>query len=294
MSLTLLPDAIAAGLCTGAVYGIVALGYNLVYSATGILNLAQGDLVMAAMMLTWLCVTVWHLPFVVTFVLVLVAVVAISAVEERFVVRPFLGRGDGNIGWFISTIGFSIVVLGVVSVLFGDHPIVPIPSFLSGVGFEVLGVLLVPVQLLVLGALIVLLVALELFLKYTVMGLRMRGTAEDREAVGLRGVDPVAVSRLAFVLGGVIAAVGGFVVGPLVATDVSVGLVLSVKGFIALAIGGFGNLRAGVAAALFLGVAEQVFDLYVNAQYELVVGLVLLLAVLTLKPAGFSVAARRV
>jgi branched-chain amino acid transport system permease protein len=287
-SLSLLPDAIVAGLCTGAVYGLVALGYNITYNATGVFNLAQGDLVMVGLMLTWVAVSIFKLPYIIAFIGVVIVVSLISMVEERFVVRPFLARRDANIGWFISTLGFSIMLEAIALIWFGNHPIVPIPSFLPQTGFHILGTLLVPRELLVLGSLLVLSVGFEWFFKKTRMGLTMQATAEDRQAAGLRGVNPVRIGQMGFLLGGLIAGVAGFAVAPLVSTSISVGLSYSVKGFVALAVGGFGNLRAGVIAALLLGVAESVFDLFVGADYEIAVGLVILLVVLGLKPTGVS------
>jgi branched-chain amino acid transport system permease protein len=292
----LLMNAIVAGICTGAVYGLVALGYNLTYISTGVFNLAQGDLVMVGVMLSWVFLSVWQMPFILAFVLAVVAVASISVFEERAVVRPFLVRGDGNIGWFISTLGFSIIIETVVNRLFGSHPIEPIPSFLRAEGFYIGDVLFVPRELLVLGALLFMALVIEIFLRRTRMGLHMRATSEDRQTAALRGVNPNRISRYGFLLGGVVAGVAGFAVGPLVSTSVTVGLTYSIKGFVALAAGGFGRLRAGVVAALVLGVAEKVFDLYVDPKYEVVVGLVLLMAVLAVKPTGASrsLEARRV
>jgi branched-chain amino acid transport system permease protein len=289
-------NAIVAGLCTGAVYGLVALGYNLTYNATGVFNLAQGDLVMVGVMLSWVLLSVFELPFLAAFLLVLAAVAFISVVEERIVVRPFLVRADGNIGWFISTLGFSIVIETVVSRLFGNHPIEPIPSFLPARGFYIANVLFVPRELLVLVALLVMALGIEAFYRRTRLGLHMQATSEDRQTAALRGVNPNRVSQVGFLLGGLVAGVAGFAVGPLVSTSVSVGLSYSIKGFVALAAGGFGKMRAGMVAALVLGVAEKVFDLYVGAKYEMVVGLALLLAVLLVKPTGASrpLTARRV
>ncbi|MDT7654933.1 MAG: branched-chain amino acid transport system permease protein [Pseudonocardiales bacterium] len=287
-SLSLLPDAVVAGVCTGSVYALVALGYNITYNATGVFNLAQGDLVMIGLMLTWVAVGIFKIPYILAFLVVVAIVALVALIEERLVVRPFLVRREANIGWFISTLGFSIVIEAVALILFNNHPIVPIPSFLPQSGFHILGVLFVPRELLVFAALLVLSVGFEFFFKKTRMGLTMQATAEDRQAAGLRGVNPIRIGQMGFLLGGVVAGVAGFAVAPLVSTSISVGLSYSVKGFVALAVGGFGNLRAGVIAALLLGVAESVFDLFVGADYEIAVGLVILLVVLGLKPTGVS------
>src|SRR5215475_8012812 len=113
MNLTL--DAIVAGIGSGAVYGLVAVGYTVIYNATGIFNLAQGTLVMVGVMTSYVGLNVLGVPQVVALVAVLGVVTALSLVEERIAVRPFLraGQQDG-IGWFIATLAFALIVQTVV------------------------------------------------------------------------------------------------------------------------------------------------------------------------------------
>jgi branched-subunit amino acid ABC-type transport system permease component len=138
--------------------------------------------------------------------------------------------------------------------------------------------------------------AIEVFYARTWMGRAMRATAQDRTAAALRGISPDRVGAFAFALGGLVAGVAGFVVAPIVFSNVTIGLSYSLKGFLALAIGGFGSIRGAVAGALVLGVGEQIFDLYVSPLFEQVAGLGLLLIVLALRPNGIfgRYAARRV
>ncbi len=276
-----------AGICTGAVYGLVALGYNIVFGATGVFNVAQGDLVMVGVMMSYVTLGAAKLPYLLAFAIVLASVTALSVAEERVIVRPFLKR-PGNFGWFISTLGFSIVLESVATNLYGDRPIQAIPSLLPTSGIHIGGILLVPRELGVLGALIVLGLGVEVFYKRTHTGRAMRATAQDREIAGIRGIDPNRMSTIGFGLGGIIAAVGGFMVAPLVGSDPTIGLAYSLKGFVALAIGGFGNIRAGIVAALLLGVVEKESDLYVGANYEIAVGLLLLVVVLLIRPSGLG------
>jgi branched-chain amino acid transport system permease protein len=280
-------NAAIAGICTGAVYGLVALGYNIVYGATGVFNVAQGDLVMVGVMLSYVTLNVAKLPIIVALILVLIGVALLSVVEERVVVRPFL-RQRGSFGWFISTLGFSIVIEAIARNWYGNRPTAAIPSPVTTSGIHIGGLLLVPRELVILGLLIVLAFGFELLYSRTKVGRAMRATAEDREIAGLRGIDPNKMARIGFALGGVIAALAGFAVAPLVGADPTVGLGYALKGFVALAIGGFGNVRAGMLAALLLGAVEKESDLYIGANYEIAVGLVLLVVVLLLRPTGLG------
>jgi branched-chain amino acid transport system permease protein len=136
------------------------------------------------------------------------------------------------------------------------------------------------------AVMIAVMVLLEVFYKRTWLGTAMRGVAEDREVAALRGIDALRISRLAFVIAGLVTALAAFVVAPIVSADVTVGLTYGLKGFIALAAGGFGSLRGCVIGGLLLGVAEQMFDLYVSSNYEILAGLILVLIVLAIRPSG--------
>ena len=94
------------------------------------------------------------------------------------------------------------------------------------------------------------------------------------------------MSALAFAISGLLAGIAGFVIAPILFADPTIGLTYSVKGFIALAIGGFGSMRGAIVGGLALGIGEQLFDLYVSPQFEIVAGLILLAATLTFFPRG--------
>jgi branched-chain amino acid transport system permease protein len=110
--------------------------------------------------------------------------------------------------------------------------------------------------------------------------------AEDREVAALRGIDALRVSRLAFVIAGLVTALAAFAIAPIVSSDVTVGLTYGLMGFIALAIGGFGSLRGCVIGGLLLGIAQQMFDLYINSNFDILAGLILVLLVLAVRPTG--------
>jgi branched-chain amino acid transport system permease protein len=221
----------------------------------------------------------------------------VAAVEERVVVRPFLKKtGAASFGWFIATLGFSSVIETVVNVLFGHHNIVSIPSPLPLSGLHIGSSVIGYRQLLIIGTFLAVIVFLDLFYARTWTGQGMRSAAEDREAASLIGVNPVAMSRTAFIMAGMLAGIAGFVIAPITFSNPAVGLNFTLKGFLALAIGGFGSIRGAVVGGLALGVGEQLFDTYVSSNYEIVVGAILVLLVLSARPEGLfrTTAARTV
>lgn len=293
--MTLFFSALLAGIGIGAVYGLIALSYNVVFNSTAIFNVAQGDLMMSGVLVSYYALDVWKIPQVVALLLIIVVVIAISLVEERVAVRPFTSKaGQGGIGWFIGTLGVSLVIETVAANIYGQKPVAAIPSIAGSTSIHLHGVSIAPKFILAFVVTLAVTVALEFFYTRTWLGTAMRGVAEDREIAALRGVDAKRIGQLAFVVAGLVTGIAAFVVAPIVSADVTIGLAYTLKGFIALAAGGFGSLRGCVIGGFMLGIGEQLFDLYVSSNFEVLAGLILIILVLGFRPAGlFGVRAVR-
>jgi branched-chain amino acid transport system permease protein len=292
---TLFLTAVIAGLGIGSIYGMLALGYTVVVRSTGIFNVAQGDLMMAGVLIAYFALDDWHLPQLVTLLLIIAAVVAISLVEERIAVRPFVSRSGGSgLGWFISTLGFAFILETAGTVLYGDRPIQTIPGALPAKSIYLGSVAIAPKFILAFAVMCAMAVILEVFYRRSWPGLAMRAVAENREVSALRGIDVRRLGQFAFVIAGLVTAIAAFAVAPIVSANPTIGLTYGLKAFIALAVGGFGSIRGSVIGGLLLGVAEQLFDLYLSSNYEVLAGLLLVLVVLATRPSGlFGVRAVR-
>ena len=262
------------------------LGYTVVFDATRVFNLAQGDLVMVGVMGSVPHLVVWKLPELAALVIVLAGVAAIAAAEERFVVAPSSRRRGRPASLVHRHARLLRHARGSGGDLVRPSAVVAIPSPLSLQGFHIGSVQFGYRQMLVIGTFIVVIVVLDLFYAKSWLGQAMRGTAEDHEAASLRGINPISMSRTAFIMAGLLAAIAGFVIAPITFSDPNIGLSFTLKGFLALAIGGFGSIRGAVVGGITLGVCEQLFDAYVSSNYEILVGLILVLLVLTIRPEG--------
>lgn len=285
MELTLL--AIVTGIGIGSVYGLVAFGYATIYAATGVFNLAQGALVMVGVMALWYFAQVLGWPRWAAFIGVLVVVPLVAILVERIAVNPIRRRidTDHGFGWFITTLAAAIIIETIVTAWYGDRPVEKIPDNISG------SVSLGPVSmqsnlLLAVAALLICMVLVEVFYRRTWLGMSMRSIGSDQEVAMLRGVKPGVMSMSAFAIGGLLAGIAAIAIAPIVGSDPTVGLNFSIQGFVAMAIGGFGSLRGAVLGAWLLGVSEQLFAVYFNAQFQIVAGLLVLLIVLILRPNG--------
>jgi branched-chain amino acid transport system permease protein len=282
VNLTIL--AVVTGLAIGSVYGLIAIGYATVFSATRVFNLAQGDLVMVGVMVFWLTLEDWHWARWEAALAVLVFVPALSVVIERVAVRPIRHRTDG-IGWFITTLAASIIIETVATNLYGNQPIHSIPDNINGS----LRLGSISIQYDLLAAIVVLVACLflvEAFYRRTWLGMSMRAIANDQQLAMLRGLNPNRLGMIAFAIGGLLAAIAALIIAPLVGSDVSIGLNYSVAGFVAIAIGGFGSLRGAVVGAWLLGIAEELFGRFYNSQFQVVAGLGLLVVILAVRPTG--------
>jgi branched-chain amino acid transport system permease protein len=281
-------SAVIAGVAVGSVYALIATCYSIVFTGTRVFNLAQGDLVVIGLIVTYYSLDVWHLPQIVALLLACASGVVLSFLEERFIIRRFLKMGAAGFGWFIATLALALVFESTEQLIVGNAALYPI-SIPSPFGSNpiVIGSLRIEPDLLVAIVMVILVViGIEVFYKRTFIGTSMRATAEDRELAALRGIRPERVSMIAFILAGGISGIAGFVLAPIAQLNITVGLTYGLLGFIALAIGGFGNLPGALIGAWSIGIAQQMIDTYSNSNYDILAPLFLLLLVLAIRPNG--------
>ena len=273
---------IVAGLKSGAIYALVALGFTIVYAATGAINFAQGEFYMVGGMVGfWLTDTGLPLPFAV--VLAIIVTAAVGALFEWLAVRP-IASGD-PLRIIMVTIGGSVVIRQAALHLFGGNER-PLPPFTAGSSVRVLGAAIERQTLWVWGLTAVAVLTLAFVYRRTPFGLAMRATALNRDAARLVGVNARAMVTAAFALAAALGALGGLVVAPLTQTAFNVGAGMGVKGFAAAILGGLGNPVAAVGGGLILGLLESLAAGYLDPLYKDAVALVVLLAVLFLRPQG--------
>ncbi|MDA8046675.1 MAG: branched-chain amino acid ABC transporter permease [Actinomycetota bacterium] len=284
--MTVFITALVAGLAVGSVYGLIGISYSIVYSSSGIFNVAQGNLLAVGILVAYYALDEWKIPQVLALLLIVAVVVALSLAEELLAVRPIVARGSGGITWFISTLGFGLVVSTIAENIYGSKAVMAIPSAFGESPIRIGGVAIAPKFVASLGLLMIIGFGLEAFYRRSQIGTVMRAVAEDRDVAALRGIRVVRIGQLAFVMAGVITGLAAFVIAPIVSSDISLGLLYGLKGFIALAVGGFGSMRGAALGGLLLGVGEQMLDTYWSSNYEIVAGMGLILLVLAIRPQG--------
>jgi branched-chain amino acid transport system permease protein len=283
MFLELFFQYLVAGLTYGTIYAIVGIGFNIIYNTTGIINFAQGEFVMLGGMTAVTLHAFLPLPLAILgSVLITMAVGGlIEVVFIRWLVKPSVLR------MIIITIGISILVREAALMLWGEG-IRSLPYFtgneISALSFG--GVRVSPQVLWSLGVCAVVVILLNLFFKFTMLGREMRACAANRDAATLCGIPTRNMVTLSFVLSAGIGALAGCVVSPITQTQYAIGSGLAIKGFTVAILGGLGNSMAAVAAGFILGILESYSIWVMPTAYKDAISISLLLAMLFLRPSG--------
>jgi branched-chain amino acid transport system permease protein len=272
-----------SGITKGSIYAVVAIGFNLIYSATGIINFAQGEFVMLGGMVA--CTLAQFVPLPVAIAGSVILVALLGCALELTLFRRL--RRHSILHLVIITIGLSIVIQEAALHLW-DEKVRSLPYFtgdqVSSVQF--FGAAISPQVLWVLGTVAVVVAGLHVFLKYTLAGRGMRACSSNPDAAMLVGINLANMRTLSFGLSAALGALAGCVISPITMTHYEMGGPLAIKGFAAAIVGGLGNPMAAVLGGLLVGVLEAASVSRLPAAYSDVVSFAILLLVLFIRPHG--------
>ncbi len=271
------------GLQRGSIYALVAMGFNIIYNATGIINFAQGEFVVLGglMMVTLTMGFTFSIPF--AFLITVLFVMAVGILMERFTINPV--KNPTVLRLIIITIAVSIILEGSAMILWGKESHY-MRHFSSDETFEILGATILPQTLWIIGILILIVIGFMLFFNFTMTGKCMRACAINRDAARLMGINDRKMVMLSFALSAGIGAVAGIIITPIIQMDFGRGTMLAIKGFGTAVVGGLGNSLGGLVAGILLGVIEALGAGYISSHYMDAIALLILLIVLFIRPSG--------
>lgn len=272
-----------AGITVGSVYAIVAIGFNIIYNTTGIINFAQGEfLIFGAMTAVSLCD---FFPVPVAILLAVAATTLLGGLVELLVIRRI--PNPSVLRLVVITIGVSILIREAMLHIW-DEQVRALPYFTgtSVSTITILGAHISPQVLWVLGVSAVIVTGLTIFFRFTRTGRAMRACADDRLAARLCGINDRWMVSLSFMLSAGMGALAGCVISPLTQTQYDMGASLAIKGFTVAILGGLGNSMAAVITGLFLGLLEVFMVSQFDAAYKDAVSIVILLIILVFRPSG--------
>jgi branched-chain amino acid transport system permease protein len=277
-----------SGIALGMIYAVIAFGYQLTFATSGTLNFGQGEALMLGALVGLSLVGNIHGGPYMNYWMMIPIVLVFGALQGMVVewigVRPAI-KIKSEFGWIMSTIALSIIFKNVAENIWGKDDL-PFPTPLTAAPFQILGANVQPMQVVVVLGAVGMMLAVELFNRKSIYGKAVVATSNDRDAAGLMGINTSAVITFSYALSSATAAFAGVLVAPLTLTGATMGTALGLKAFAVAIIGGLTSGMGAVVGGLLLGVIETLTGFYISTGYKEVPGLVLLLLVLAIKPAG--------
>jgi branched-chain amino acid transport system permease protein len=274
----------AAGVSQGAVVALAALGFLLVYKATGVVNFAQGDLItLGAYLAIWLSRDM-EAPILLAYAGALAMMFGIGVVLERVAYAPLRGRSIHVV--VIATLGAAIVIRTVLSLWLGASP-VALDTPLRGHLWRIGGAAIPYQRIAIVVVTLVVVAALGWLFGRTDFGRQVRALASDRETARMHGVRSARLSMVAFGLSAALAGLAGVLIGPAASSfDLTLGFSVMLGGFAAAILGGFGSLTGVVLGGFLIGLVEQLLGGYVLRDYRGAFPFVLMILVIAVRPQG--------
>ncbi|MBN1697948.1 MAG: branched-chain amino acid ABC transporter permease [Spirochaetales bacterium] len=280
-----------SGITLGSIYAVVAIGFNIIYNTTGIINFAQGEFVVlgALCAITFSRLLIPVLPFALAMSIAVILAVVITTFIGGLIEIVFIKwiNNPTVLRLVIITIGLSFL-LRETSLHVWDEKVRALKYF---TGTEVssislLGAHFSPQVLWVLGVTAVIVIGLGLFFRLTLTGRAMRACAASSNAARLCGINIKMMVTISFMISAAIGALAGCVTSPITQTQYNMGSSLAIKGFVVAILGGLGNSFAAVGAGLILGLLESFSIVLLPNAYRDVVAIIILLGILFFKPSG--------
>tara|TARA_Y100000588_G_scaffold240183_1_gene253901 strand:- start:2283 stop:3161 length:879 start_codon:yes stop_codon:yes gene_type:complete len=283
---------VISGVAIGCVYGLVALGFVLIYKATEVVNFAQGELMMVGAFFALTFTTIAGLPFWISIVFAIIAMAILGAILDRIVIRPLVGQPAFAI--FMATIGIGVLLRSLVGMTpgWGTETHAFKTPFSDGV--LTLGALMLSkVHLTIIISTVLLVGALATFFRFSRLGIAMQATSQNQLAAAYMGVPIKHIFLLIWAISAAVAGIAGILLAPIAFVHVNMGFI-GLKAFPAAVLGGFGSIPGAIIGGLIIGIVEALAGFYLPEGFKDVAAYVVLLAVLIIRPQGiFGVSTRR-
>jgi branched-chain amino acid transport system permease protein len=275
---------VISGISQGCIYGLIALGFVLIYKATETVSFAQGELMMLGAFCGLAAMTLMGFPFWLAVLSAIAAMAVFGVVLERLVIRPILGQPAFSI--VMLTIGIGYVARGLITMIPGigteTHSLpVPYKDQIWKVGTLVLNV----EQMAVIGTTAVLCALLFAMFRYSKLGIAMQASSQNQLAAYYMGIPVKRLNGLVWGLAAAVAAVAGLLLAPITFVHANMGFI-GLKAFPAAVVGGFGSLPGAIVGGLIIGIVESLSGFYLPDGFKDTAAYIVVLVMLMVKPNG--------
>jgi branched-chain amino acid transport system permease protein len=275
---------VISGVAVGCIYGLIALGFVLIYKATETVTFAQGEMMMLGAFGGLISMTYLGFPFWLAFVSAIVAMGAFGIALDRIVIRPVLGQPAFSV--VMLTIGIGYVARGIITML----PTIGTETHVLAVPYKdqifKLGELVINIeQLVVIFATAILCGLLYALFKYTKLGVAMQASSQNQLAAYYMGIPVRKLNGLVLGLSAAVAAIAGLLLAPITFVHANMGFI-GLKAFPAAVVGGFGSLPGAIVGGLIIGIVESLSGFYLPEGFKDIAAYVVVLIMLMVKPNG--------
>jgi branched-chain amino acid transport system permease protein len=275
---------VISGVAQGCIYGLIALGFVLIYKATETVSFAQGELMMLGAFGGLVGMTMLGFPYWLSVLSAIAAMALFGVVLERAVIRPILGQPAFSI--VMLTIGIGYVARGLITMVPGigtDTQALPVPY--KDEIWNVAGVVLNVEHMAVIGATGVLCALLFALFRYSKLGIAMQAASQNQLAAYYMGIPVQRLNGIAWGLAAAVAAVAGLLLAPITFVHANMGFI-GLKAFPAAVVGGFGSLPGAIVGGLIIGIVESLSGFYLPDGFKDTAAYVVVLVMLMVKPNG--------
>jgi branched-chain amino acid transport system permease protein len=273
-----------SGAAQGCIYGLIALGFVLIYKATETVSFAQGDLMMVGAFAALAAMTVLGLPFWLAVPAAIIAMGLFGVLLERAVVRPILGQPAFSI--VMLTIGVGYVLRGLITMIPNigtDTHTLPVPY--AGQVLRMGGLVVSAEQVVVIGVTGLLCLGLFAMFRYSKLGIAMQASSQNQLAAYYMGIPVKRLNGLVWGLAAAVAAIAGLLLAPITFVHANMGFI-GLKAFPAAVVGGFTSLPGAIVGGLIIGIVEAFSGFYLPEGFKDVAPYIVVLIMLVLKPNG--------
>lgn len=276
---------IIGSLMIGCVYSVLGMGYSLIYKATGLMNLAQGEFLMAGAYVGYTFKVLLGLPYWAAIIATFVVMFLIGFFIQGGIVSPLLNRGCQFAYVILCTAAISMLLQNSALLAFTAETMV-IPKSFATASVKILGCNVSPEYLLVVALAIVCALALHLFLNKTKFGTAMRAAALNPKAASAMGINVPMTKCVVWGLSAALSGVAGCAIGPIYGVYVLLGGLIGQKAFAGAVVGGYGNMYGAIIGGLFFGFLENFTAAFITTAYKDLISFAVLILVITFMPTG--------
>ena len=274
-----------SGLVLGSIYGLIALGYSMIFKSSGLLSFVQGDILTLGAFLGLTFYSYLKLPFILSLLLTVICAMALGFALEKGVIRPLLNKNVMTVYIVLATIAVSYIIQNGAMVAWGSITL-NFPAIFSKSTIKMGKISVQPEALMCIAVGLLCMVLLHLYMTKTRLGTSMRAASMDAMAAESCGIDVSLSTGLSWGISAGLAAIAGIHIGPIYGVYTTLGATIGRKGFSSAIIGGYGNMYGAIVGGLLLGLLETFSASLISSTYKNLIAYCLLLLFLLLKPTG--------